>query len=741
MQGPQYLYFLLSDDETMYATFQNGFLEWTGNPMPLLYTPDGWQDLSINEEMDSKYFGLNLTYGTPQNFVEDGAGILKTVFCSLGYNAQVKLLILEQQLYISDTEFGYYYTQLSKCSLDLSQYVHAGEKVTVPMLEGDLKSLFAANESQQYEIDIAFPFAKPISLDGLKLKQYANYLIQDPIGTSFQENGNNLIGLHVTSTEAKTQLGTRDVTRQVIDNNNDIFASGNYLEKFPIATNLTISVDFGLTARLADGIPPNPAVKYFLTLRVFDTSGNIIVYPANDNLLYEIDGPTLLYNRRNQIKATKTIAIPAGATVFMWSGINFENEGGAGGLSVFFHYDTTTSTGLDTDSNVVIQYDYIYPTSFCLALEPLYVLQQLTLKMSDGKYTAKSDFLESLSNIATTPYSQPYCLYTSGDAIRGLSPASLKISIDDFFGALNSTYNLGLGIIGNVLRVEPKAFWVTSLDAEIALGEGSDAALAVWTDVLFNSINIGSENQTYDEALGDINGRYEVNMTHYYGTPVRNINTELDLTTKARRDMYGIEYTRINLDGKTTTDSDADNTPFEISVRNDVVQIPGSIRDFDYHLLDRSINQYTTGLLDADTSFNLKLTPKHCLYRHGNYLRSVLDKMDNQPITFTSADKNTPMVTTYPNGKVVDERGNVEIGDLDRQIFRPYVFTLTTPSTEVNVQNQTVKKYSFTQLNGGIVNKGFALKIAVAPTDNRQQALNLLCSPEIDLTPTIDVWE
>lgn len=748
MEGRKFLYFALNPDG-MFATFPNGFLQWTSAPTPLVYTPDGWQDLSITEELDSKYFGLNRTYGTPQNFVEDGAGILKTIFYNSGYNAQVTLLILEQQLYFSDTEYGYYYTQLAKCSIDFTTFSHQGEKVVSNILEGDLKAMFLANEDTAYEISIELPFAKIVLLDGLKLKQYANYIVTDPVDLSFVPNGNNLIGLDITSTEQKTQLGTQNVVRTRVDDNTAIFASKQFLlGNVPIDTDFTCQADFGLTCTLAPGVSPNPAIKYTLALRVYDKTGALVTFAGNPNLLFEVDGPTAVFGGRIQVKGTSTVHLLAGYTVYLWSGVNITNESGAdGGDAIFFNYDTITSTGQDTDSNVIISYFYIFMPTQTLWLEPLYILQQLVSMLSGGKYTAQSDFLSSLSAIPTTLYSLPYSLFTSGDAVRALSGAVLKISVDDFFASINGTYNLGLGIINNVLRIEPKAFWVSNPDAEILLGEGSKFQCDVWTDVLFNTVSIGCPNETYDEALGDINGKYEINMTHHYGTPVLNINVDLDLTTKARRDMYGLEYTRINLDGKTTSDADSDNDMFELAVINvpETLAIPSLLLPMPptelIYRIDRSMNQYVVGLLDNTSAFNLKLSPKHCMLRHGNYLRSVLHGMDTQKITFTTADKNTPMVTTYPSGLVVDERGDLEISTLDPRIFLPYIISDTTPVTDVAIQGDTVKKYAFTYLNGSVTASGFALKTTVQPVDNRQQALQLLAAPDLDLTQFIDIWE
>ena len=738
MQGPQFLY-MLQDNAGRFASFANGFLEWTGTPNKLMYTPDGWQDLSIMEEMDAKLFGLNLTYGTPQNFVEDGAGILKSIFAATGYNAVLNVLILEQQLYFSDTEYGYYYTQLCKCGLDFTQYSHSGEKVTIKMLEGDLKAMFHANESTAYEIPITADNALPVYADGVKLKQHVEGLtLQTTNPSATGTNRNVIVEIDITSQEQKTQLGTQSTNDQTTAyrTNADIFASGRNFYTGPNQpTDLSLTWDFGLNA--SGGSPTDNA---FFMWKVFDKAGNRINDPSYVLQSFPIPNGS---PHDHQFTGTKTVTVPANcfAYLIMLFSDSLTNDETAR-LGVGFSFNTTTTTALDTDSNLKMDYFYRYPPGKVLMLDPLYIFQYLVGQISGGKYTAQSDFLTNLRTQKDTIYSLPYSLFTSGDAVRGLSGAVLKISIDDHYQNCNGTWGLGMGIQSNVLRIEPKSFWLTTQGDYVMLGEGSQFQLDVWTDVLFNTIDIGSENETYDEALGDINGKYEFNMTHHYGTPVLNVNQVLDLTTKARRDMYGFTYDQINLDGKTTTDSDADNDVFEVVVlaNQQLVELNGGPPELAY-VFDRLVNPYVTGLLDQASAFNIKISPKHCLYRHGDYIRSVLDSMDNQNVTFNTADKNTPMVTTYPNGMVVDERGNIEIGDFKPRIFRPYLFSDTTPSPEALIQSNTVKGYSLTYLQGQITLTGFPLKIATSPSDNRAQSLQLIAAPETDLSTLIQIWE
>jgi hypothetical protein len=298
-------------------------------------------------------------------------------------------------------------------------------------------------------------------------------------------------------------------------------------------------------------------------------------------------------------------------------------------------------TYYETDIN--LRFDFLHRSTAIKALRPLYVFQQLISKMTNGQYIPQSDFLKN------TRYD---VVVTCGDAIRGIDTAVIKTSLRDFFTSYNSDFGLGMGMMGNILRLEEKAFWVQYTDF-IDLGEVSKMKVSPATDLLINNIKIGTPNQDYD----DVNGKQEFNTTHEYSTPITRVAKELNLVSVYRKDCYGIEFTRLNLDGKTTTDNDSDNDVFEIHIEDN----PQG--DGFYHL-DRSLNIGATGLLAPATVFNLFLTPARALRRNGNYIRSLFYKLESKYLTFQKNDKNDKVVA----GGII-EKADVQIASLDAPLF------------------------------------------------------------------------
>jgi hypothetical protein len=782
MFGPQFLYFIRNENK-QFAVFQGGALSWTGQAMPLEFSPDGWMDLNILTERNKKYFGLDRTYGTPQKFVEDAAGILKSIFYTKGIQGTANLIIAEQKLFFSSTEYGFYYSTLCKCEIDFSTYVHEGESVTAQVLDGELHRMLEANESTVYEIDIDSNGVNLV-LDGVKLKNYANYIVADPVTGTGNDvlTGNHIIGLQLTSVESRTQLGAQTQARK---NTDDPQVIKGLTTNFLLTTTddpLELNWDYSME------------IEYSYFYKGGDVSNPITIQPPPANLYYDVwacviapDGSfsrTLIqhlpYKYKSQDilvhadhtsyfaypKPKGTASLPGilkNSKVFLAGGLfDKSNEESvpfqqvATPLRYIFRYLTTTSTGALTDPNVTVNYYSVFPTSTVKALEALTLFNQLVSKATDGKYKGESTLLATLGTPGAGSFkykSYPKVLYTSGDGVRGLSHAVIKTTISDFFQDQNSTNCVGLGILNNVVRLETKAFWLTATGAQIiALGECSDLKISPAVDFEISGIDVGCPNQTYGSGgEDDINGRYEFNMTQHYTTPQNKMKNVLDLTTRYRRDMYGIEYTRINSEGKLTSDADSDNDVFVMHVENKItsgtipISIPGvptiNLTIPPFYKLDRTANKYVTGLLDKGSAFNVMLSPKHCLYRHSDFLRSCLDKMDNLKVVFTSADKPVRIVTSYPNGITIDERADARIGSFAAQIFKPYIFELTSEMPETFLEGSPIKKFTTTALGGRVSLAGFPMKVGIQPGNNKAQTSQLLCSPEVDLLQLIDIWE
>ena len=368
-------------------------------------------------------------------------------------------------------------------------------------------------------------------------------------------------------------------------------------------------------------------------------------------------------------------------------------------------------------------------------------------------------------------------LFTCGDALRMLVGSQIKISMREFFNAVNLVHGVGMGVLNGTLTIERKAFWMAPGDPGVNLGEAADTyKLDPATDLTFSSIKVGWPNQDYNVALGDINGKYEICVTQLYDTPITRVSTELDITTTVRADMYGAEFTRMNLDGKTSVSDNSDNDVFVLHVLRQAILSAITVNGIpfgDLWILDRNINPYVianniylnigdnyfignteyqspvaqwlqVGLLDPTSAYNVALSPKQCLMRsHSDYLHSCLERMDNLFITFNESDKNSALqIIGQPGGTDTAENANVQIGLFKPAIFKPWYFSapiVSPQDIDTTTVDNPVRRYLTTYR--GIPVSGTAMKSAIAPTDRAQQAYQILLDPNVDLTPFITIYE
>ena len=504
--------------------------------------------------------------------------------------------------------------------------------------------------------------------------------------------------LNVKSVE-RVQLGGNNGS----DQNNKLVNDGLWFYRASTNAPVTIEWDFNMTSQLAPGITPNPAVQLSLVVRNLRDNGTLVGF----TVLNEFNGPSNVY-RKNHFTGTTTISgIEPDSSLYLFMGINI--IGSSGDRSVSFFYDNTEPFEFNITDSV-----YRHRSTTIKALRPIYVFQQLIGKITNGAYTAQSDYLANVINDIPL---------TCGDSIRRISGSVIKTSLRDFFTSYNSHFGLGMGMLGNTLRLEQKSFWVQYTDV-IDLGEVSKMKVSPANDLLVNNIKIGTPNQEYD----DVNGKQEFNTTYEYSSPITRVSREMNLVSVYRADSYGIEFTRINLEGKTTTDDKGDNDVF-------MIHIEDAVRGDGYYHLDRSLNAGATGLLTPSTVFNLYLTPSRALRRNGDYIRSLFYKLDARYLTFQTADKNDSVIAGG-----ITESADIQIVSLSNPLFSCNYLDFET-KVPINILDllaaNPLKAFAGTWAGFSFV--GIPEKISVQPGDNGAQAFKLLASPTTDLTQLITI--
>lgn len=705
MQGKDFIYFLFDENNNSYYAYGDTVLT-SASLRPLEFTPDGWKKIQLQNQRNQTYFAVDRSFSVPLEYLKDGAQILKYIYYNFGVEAKVYMAVCKQELYFDATHYGFYYSLLYRGEIDLANFKHDGVKVTVNIMEGGIVKLIKAYENTKYEIPVDVPEAVEILADGIELKQSASFIVLDSSVDDL--NGNHSVPLTLIGQETISSFNIKSVERVQLGGNNGTDQNNKLAQEqlwfYKASTNAPVSLkwNFNMTAQLAPGMSPNPAVVLFLVVRNLRDDGSIV----GSTLLNQFSGPTNVY-RKNNFSGTVTVTgIEPGSSLYLFMGINI--VGAAGDRVVLFHYDNQEPYEFEITDAL-----YKHRETIIKALRPLYIFEQLISKITNGAYVPQSAFLQSIQDVVVS----------SGDAVRRISGSVIKTSLRDFFTSYNSDFGIGMGMIGNTLRLEEKAYWVDYTDP-IDLGEVSRMKVSPATDLLVNNIKAGSPNQEYD----DVNGKEEFNTTQERSAPITRVAKELNLVSVYRKDCYGIEFTRINLDGKTTTDDKGDNDVF-------MIHIEDAPRGDGYYHLDRSLNSGATGLLTPSTVFNLYLTPARGIRRNGNYIRSLFYKLDSRYLTFQTTDKNSAVVAGG-----ITENADIQIASLDAPLFScNYLeFETKVPYNLFDILNATPLK-AFTGTWAGFTFIGIPDKISIQPGDNAAQTFKLLASPTTSLTDLIAI--
>lgn len=702
----EFLYFI--QDENYNCYYANGeSIMKTAKGSPLVFSPDGWQEVSIQNQRNSKYFALDRSFTIPLSFVEDGAQIIKTLYYTQGIEAKLFLTIARRELYIDQTHYGFYYKLFYRGELDLSTFKHDGPKITCNVMEGGLPKLIKAHENTKYELDLTE--SVKVKMDGIVLNfktQFTSFdaVYQAKANPPFNDSDifTSWLSFYKTSVEGN-ELGVviNNMINFQFEGVPNYATDDNYFLRAvePVVLDMDFNFQFNVkkTTLGNDG---------YARIQLIRSSGQIVHQFIN------LDLNAGSFNQDYNITTSIGVSLQADERLFLVVALFIAT--GAGGS------DPATTTLTMKECNSSIQYKYRHRTTYIQALQGHTLFHKIIRKMSDSKYSPfPSSIMTENRNV----------VFTSGDALRGLTGAKIKTSLSDFFGAVNAVFGVGLGMKGDQLRLEEKSYWVDPTDV-VDLGSVAKLKVSNATEYIINTIKTGYVEQTYD----DVNGRDEFNNTHNYTTPITRVQKELNLVSQYRADCYGIEFTRFNLDGKTTTDNSGDNDVFMIAVNPIPKQDPV---EGTYYELDRTLNQGTTGLIEPLSVFNLFLTPKRNLLRNGSFVRSHFFKVDNGKIVFQTTEKNSAVVSGG-----VTERAEVEIASLDSPLFVPILFEFETetPANLVELLEQSpMKVLQFTYK--GETYKAIPVKVGIEPSSRQAQTFTALALPTNDFTKLIGIYE
>lgn len=508
----EFLYLLIYKATGEYIYLDgNGDVAFTTDPTGLVYTPDGWQKKAIAWERDLKKWGLVRTFTVPLGFVEDGATLVKKISVDEGCETEIELLIQQLALDIIDpTHHAWEYIDFYRGEIDLPKLEADEIRVTAPIIEGSLEKLLKANENTVYEI--ALDISNRVLMDGIYLFQSHKWLLV--AGTYHYHK---LLDFSFIQSEGQAAG----------------FLSYSQSQQNPPSDYSTSDAFF---AQVTQGIP------------IITMSGQV---RAAVNI-----GESFTLKVVNQAGATVATLINAGpvATAGMQNYTFSASFAGLAGDKYFLlseGSDILTQVAYE-DAIITASFKSKYRSTYARAITAHELFKRLIEKITGSQSDCTSNLLATLPNIHIT----------SGDAIRGIEGAKIKTSLSQFYEFCRAVCVAGQSVESNQIIIEELSHF-TDVSFPQSTGEAKDLKWRFAEDLMFNSVKIGYNQKNTD----DVNGKYAFNNSHLYTIKsAKKTVKQLDIISPYSSDPYFIEITRMNLEGKTTTDNSADNDVIILNV-------------------------------------------------------------------------------------------------------------------------------------------------------------------------------
>lgn len=710
-----------------YYVDTNGDVQNTTTPTELEYTPKGWEDIRLTWERGFVYHGVFQTYSTPLEFVNDGAKILRYLFVNYGTEGACQLFITK----FNNTIATYAYEDYYMGDIDFSRYVDKKDFVQCETMEGGFMARLKANETTDFELDVVESLSRVwVNMEGVELNAIFTF-------AGIEQAVDNAPPTFTTSRRENFPTFLYALTEGY--SNGDHNPKGNDFIG-------TFSQMFSQTYAGADIITVNSSDKW-------------IIHNVSDSLSYDYKISGLLnIDQNNNALTARNInvfvyvngAAALGGAVVKTTIATGGNIPGLGSLteSIALDYTITLApneqmwiffrhTGAvgDVDyhissANLTISVVNKVKQAYIPALRSFDVITELIARIS-GSTTVDSTLLQT---------TEAKKVLTCGDAVRGLEKSQLKTNVGAFYKSVDALFNTAMQYnkTTDTLYIKDKADSYDNATQILDLGTVNNLIVTPATDLQFAKLKLGYPEYSND----DFNGKDEVNLQQKYQTPLIRVTGEFDIVSDYHGSMYEITFCVANLVGKTQADSDNDNTVFWLDIEATPAGtiptgLPGAGED--YYNLERSGYTVTSGLESPLTAFNLFLSPKLMMYRHGNQINSRLYPQEDLggDITFQTSNKtqnNEDYLVWDISGTTYYEKRTEALTDLDTAIFYPIYFEFDSmiPQNILSLLNSNPYgkiKFTYNDLDY----YGFLVSVSDSPHLTPKQSYKLLCSTSTNL--------
>lgn len=450
----------------------------------------------------------------------------------------------------------------------------------------------------------------------------------------------------------------------------------------------------------------------------FDVQGFIKVgYGSDFNALTELHSETLFsHANMDAVDLNGTFDFTYSGTVDLTTGEGFH---------IFFSSIATEHGDLFGPRTITFDketYINIYANKACPDTEAVVSLihetaARITEAITDKCLTVKSDYYgrtDSEPYAASADGCGSLRVLSSGLRIRKAENPTHFMSLKDLFDGLNPIDNIGMGIEGSYLRIEPTEYFYQ--DTEIIRMPSIPKAETTADDSeAYSIVKVGYKKW---ETEG-VNGLDEFNSNKEFRTSLKNISNTLDITSNFIAGGYPIEHTR----QQSFADSGGADTKYD----NDTFIICVTKSAYGYDVEQGNVIN-AANMYSPSTVYNWRIRPFYNLMRWWKSIAQSYANLANteSKIIFSAGTGNIEaegeLSTTYCKleGKVKAENDDLLRNDfsvMPSPIWKPDNIKFTYPMSlrEFNLVKANPYGYVFYQC-GDEFKKAFIMDLLYKPS-------------------------
>lgn len=637
--------------------------------------PVGWENLSIDLKRKDDWHGIFFDYSLPLKFVFDGYDYIKTAYDLFGPFANVSLTINQR---VNET---YDWEVLYEGKLNFAKYKELTGKAK--MIEIPMDPLGPVMQIQnKYEHKVQITPDKTLSLPPKTIIKVALADQPQPFADPLSREFNNYafmkscIPLCFDMIEYEDSPLSMDVTPNIfaagdgnkIANPSDPSSQWYYIKDYTTALNQDLfvapaggyfrfqynfSMLIGLIGHVVNqkfGSCAHPAtgftdIWYEFRIEVIRVGGVKVNYKYLTNYETGCFSDNVEYARTLAHTNDITLDLNPGDRVRMYVALMH------GGVSSYVNF-------LDDSSWHYVQTAVMNQTSFLKIYfndSQQYPASPANVRMIDQAF---NDVVNNITGSALSIQSSYFgrtdgigpegadgcggleCV-TNGLNIRKFSQANFFLSLKELFENMSAVHNIGMGIIGDKVVVEPWDYFYQK--NAIALFDSVDIMTTSFDDsMVANKLTVGYNTWETEQY----NGLDEFNTKREYVNSIEFSKNEWQKVCDFIASGYAIEVTRReDVFNTSTKDFKYDNNIFLICLKRDgsgnLIVETGNIGN-------------ASNLIDPTTVYNFRLSPARIALRWGRRFLTGFRSLAGALIKFSYGDGNYKATGQVTNGCQVE---------------------------------------------------------------------------------------